>query len=166
MADRQKKRKRESDESEMQNARRAFSLLRVKPLSKSDASNMHMFGEGLTDAIFGAHNECNDAVISNMMIDSSWLLTAVPKLCSADVLCFVRMHKEELRSTVRNHLGQIASAVSVEAHEPPLPYRYGSHHSKFTLITVNNRRTLRLALFTANFILQVCTTSALWSSSY
>jgi tyrosyl-DNA phosphodiesterase-1 len=149
---------------------RAFSLLRLKSLGKGDA-NDGMFGETLTRAIIGNHSaeSVNQCVISNMMIDGPWLLSATPSLRSSDSLSFVVMsNPEALKADVVHFLGQLASGITVETFAPSVPYRFGSHHSKFTICLLKNRTVLRLAVFTANFIKADCSfkTQAVYSQDF
>ena len=89
------------------------------------------------------------ALISNYMVDFTWLLSACPALNA--VPSVVLVHGESGASAMAIHRAILAAGMAGRAvtHTPPLP-PYGTHHSKAFLLQYSTG--LRVIVHTANLL--------------
>lgn len=132
----------------------AISLLRVRQLRGKGPEDEGCFGLRLRQAMGGENGFPSRVVLSNMMCDVKWLLTACPGLQRAKELAFLLPSGEAERVIVeaREFLG--TEGPKLEAHSPRVLNRFGSHHAKMGITFFEHG--VRVAISTANFIYQDC----------
>ncbi|CAG9462817.1 unnamed protein product [Pedinophyceae sp. YPF-701] len=98
------------------------------------------------------------AFVSNYMIDLPWLLSACPALTRAGHLVVCHGHREDTSDAMVQVLRRLRMEHRTTLWQPPLPIRFGTHHSKFFLLRF--KTGLRVVVLTANMIHADCNSKA------
>jgi tyrosyl-DNA phosphodiesterase 1 len=133
-----------------------FWLLHTEGIEKE--ANSPEYVVRLRDVVVG---DIKWAVLSNYLYDMEWLLEEIPKL--RDIPCVsILYHGQD--NAVPLQFRKLPP--NFRAFAPPLPDRYGTHHSKFVLLGYETG--IRVVVITCNHIRQdhYDMTDALWAQDF
>jgi hypothetical protein len=131
-----------------------FSLLRVRGGAAAGAS-AGAFGASLASLAAapapGSGDALRYAIVSNMMLDALFLFSCMPGLRAARELVVLQSDGRAAATRAEaKELGVASAMGGAKTPHPPVPDKYGSHHSKFLLLFYN--AGMRVVITSANFI--------------